>query len=197
MINDFFPRGILEKNVKSYSPQSLLFGHRMKPAETPYEYLIEFLCVANAHKKITDGSHTYILTDMFPVNEMIYDHVISYMPVSNMGLKRFIFFANSRMDTKAACDKDAYNSCIEMLKKHIDNEGSNIDKDKCLSVVQNILYGFSVENAGRSWFTKNLLANYIPKDRTDPAIKHHRIYASSQIPFPAMLHIDPNQGSLP
>ena len=70
MINDFFPRGILEKNVKSYSPQSLLFGHRMKPAETPYEYLIEFLCVANAHKKITDGSHTYILTDMFPVNEM-------------------------------------------------------------------------------------------------------------------------------
>lgn len=157
MINDFFPRGILEKNVKSYSPQSLLFGHRMKPAETPYEYLIEFLCVANAHKKITDGSHTYILTDMFPVNEMIYDHVISYMPVSNMGLKRFIFFANSRMDTKAACDKDAYNSCIEMLKKHIDNEGSNIDKDKCLSVVQNILYGFSVENAGRSWFTKNLL----------------------------------------
>mgnify|MGYP000187069831 CR=1 FL=1 len=30
MINDFFPRGILEKNVKSYSPQSLLFGHIQK-----------------------------------------------------------------------------------------------------------------------------------------------------------------------
>lgn len=39
--------------------------------------------------------------DMFPVTDSIIGNKISYMPVSNMGLKRFIFLENSRIDTRA------------------------------------------------------------------------------------------------
>lgn len=157
MIKGLFPTGVLSPDDKKVSAQSLLFGHRIKPQQTLYEYLIEFLSVAMAHKKIVNGSSDEILTDMFPLSGELNDHILEYMPKSNMGLKRFIFFDNSRIDTRAAVDKEAYKECVRIIKEHIDNEGSTLDKNGCLFILQNILYGFSVENAGRSWFNKNLL----------------------------------------
>ena len=157
MIKGLFPTGVLSPDDKKVSAQSLLFGHRIKPQQTLYEYLIEFLSVAMAHKRIFNGSSDEILTDMFPLSDELNDHVLEYMPKSNMGLKRFIFFDNSRIDTRAAVDKEAYKECVRIIKDHIDNENSTLDKNNCLFILQNILYGFSVENAGRSWFNKNLL----------------------------------------
>lgn len=157
MIKGLFPEGVLDPNDKKVSAQSLLFGHRIKPQQTLYEYLIEFLSVAVAHKKIVNGSSDKVLTDMFPLSTELKDHALQYMPKSNMGLKRFIFFDNSRIDTRASVDNEAYKECVEIIKKHIDNEDSNLDKNSCLFVIQNVLYGFSVENGGRSWFNKNLL----------------------------------------
>lgn len=156
MIKGLFPTGVLSPDDK-VSVQSLLFGHRIKPQQTLYEYLIEFLSVAMAHKRISNGSSDEIYTDMFPLNDELNDHVLEYMPKSNMGLKRFIFFDNSRIDTRSAVDKEAYKECVRIIKDHIDNEGSILDKNNCLFILQNILYGFSVENAGRSWFNKNLM----------------------------------------
>ena len=157
MIKGLYPEGVLSPDDKRISAQSLLFGHRIKPEQTLYEYLIEFLIVANSHKKIEKGSSDIVLTDMFPISNELNNHALTYMPKSNMGLKRFIFFDNSRIDTRAIVDKEAYKACLELIKKQIDNENSSLDSKACIFILQSILYGFSVENGGRSWFNKNLL----------------------------------------
>lgn len=152
MFDKMYPVILDYSDNKKISVQSLLFGHRIKPQQTLYEYLIEFLIVVIARKRIAEMEYI----DMFPVTDSIIGNKISYMPVSNMGLKRFIFLENSRIDTRANIDKKAYARCKELISKHI-NGGLNLSENECLFILQNVLYGFSVENAGRSWFVKNLL----------------------------------------
>ena len=41
----------VDVDKKNYPLQSLLFGHRIQPSQTKYEYLIEFLQVAIAEKQ--------------------------------------------------------------------------------------------------------------------------------------------------
>ena len=148
-----YPKMLDYQNNERISLQSFLFGHRIKPQQTLYEYLIEFLIVAMSEKTIA-GQQT---NEMFPVSEQLIGSQIDYMPVSNMGLKRFIFFENSRIDTRADIDKQAYQKCCELIAEHISVEDSSFRKEDCMFILQNVLYGFSVENAGRSWFVKNLL----------------------------------------
>lgn len=152
-----YPNCVLNPDDRKCSVQSLLFGHRIKPQQTRYEYLVEFLQVAIARKKILDCGDDTIMTDMFPISNSLENHQIEYMPVSNMGLKRFIFFENSRLDTKSKIDKKAYNKCLEIMKECIEIENPQISEKESIFILQNILYGFSIENAGRSWFNKNLL----------------------------------------
>ncbi|MDE6834322.1 MAG: hypothetical protein K2J39_08800, partial [Ruminococcus sp.] len=135
-----------------YSIQSILFGHRIKPKQTLYEYLIEFLIVVMAEKIIAGKEYT----DKFPLTDSIIGNRIIYKPVSNIGLKRLIFLENSRIDTRADIDKKAYKKCKELVSEHIDGD-SVLSENECLFILQNILYGFSIENTGRSWFVKNLL----------------------------------------
>lgn len=157
MMQGMYPNGFLNPDDRKCSVQSLLFGHRIKPQQTRYEYLVEFLQVAMARKRITNSGDDSIKTDMFPVSDALADHQLEYMPISNMGLKRFIFFENSRLDTKSQIDKKAYNKCLEIMKECIEIENTQISEKDSIFILQNILYGFSIENAGRSWFNKNLL----------------------------------------
>ncbi len=156
MLNEFFPMGALDTNVKDCSIQSLLFGHRIKPQQTRYEYLAEFLQIAMAKKSIDDND-SQPTNDMFIIDEKVNNHMIEYNPISNMGLKRFIFFGNSRLDTKSSIDREAYEKCIEIMKRNIEIDSTQIEDKESIYILQNILYGFSIENAGRSWFNKNLL----------------------------------------
>ena len=152
-----YPEGVLGAKEK-ISVQSYLFGHRIKPQQTCYEYLSEFLQVALAPKRLADTNNTEFCTDYFLISEETARHAIEYRPVSNMGLKRFVFFNNSRLDTKAAVDRKAYQQCVEILSSCMETENvSSVEKKDMISILQNILYGFSIENAGRSWFNKNLL----------------------------------------
>lgn len=151
MFDKMYPKMLDYSDNKKVSVQSLLFGHRIKPQQTLYEYLIEFLIVVMAKKSINEKNYD----DKFPVTDSIIGSEVSYMPVSYMGLKRFIFLENSRIDTRANIDKEAYEECKKIIKKHIIS--SEISPNECIFILQNILYGFSVENAGRSWFVKNLL----------------------------------------
>ena len=102
-----FPKGALDPNTDGCSIQSLLFGHRIKPQQTRYEYLAEFLQIAMSKKRIVDEDSQYI-DEMFILSDSVNDHMIKYTPISNMGLKRFIFFDNSRLDTKSDIDNVAY-----------------------------------------------------------------------------------------
>lgn len=154
-----FPEGVLDKEISdNLGVQNILFGKRIRPAQTLYEYLIEFLIVAKAPKKIEATGEKFDV--MFPVSESLYTNTIEFSPKAYMGVKRFVFFENSRIDTKSKIDKEAYLACRECLKKNIEVGSSNSlsnNPDSVLFVLQNILYGFSVENTGRSWFNKNLM----------------------------------------
>lgn len=158
-----YPSGVLNPDEKKCSVQSLLFGHRIKPQQTRYEFLVEFLQVAMAHKRVLENNKSgeymsdEIYTDLFPINADFDNHTIEYMPISNMGLKRFIFFDNSRLDTKSKIDREAYKRCVEILHNNMEIDNTQITEKESIFILQNILYGFSIENAGRSWFNKNLL----------------------------------------
>ena len=156
MLYDLFPQGALIPDANDCSIQSLLFGHRIKPQQTRYEYLAEFLQIAMSKKRLVDND-SQTTNDMFIISDKVNDHMIEYMPVSNMGLKRFIFFDNSRLDTKSPIDDEAYKKCVKIMTDNIEQESNQIEDKEAIFVLQNILYGFSIENAGRSWFNKNLL----------------------------------------
>lgn len=156
MIYELFPQGALNPDAKDCSIQSLLFGHRIKPQQTRYEYLAEFLQIAISKKRIVDDD-SQPTNDMFIISNKVNDHMIEYTPVSNMGLKRFIFFDNSRLDTKSAIDDKAYKKCVKIITDNIEQESTQLEDKEAIFVLQNIFYGFSIENAGRSWFNKNLL----------------------------------------
>lgn len=140
--------------AKSISLQSWLFGHRIQPSQTKYEYLIEFLQVAIARKKNVKTGLVYE-NEMFPVDEDKMNGSMEYYPVTRTGLKRFIFFSKSKMDGKAKVDYDAYDQCVEAIGNTIAN--ANIHKKReCIEVIQNLLRGFGVENQNRSWFDQNM-----------------------------------------
>lgn len=156
MIHELFPQGALTPDANDCSIQSLLFGHRIKPQQTRYEYLAEFLQIAMSKKRLVNDN-SQPTNDMFIISDKVNDHMIEYTPVSNMGLKRFIFFDNSRLDTKSAIDDEAYKKCVKIMTNSIEQESTQLEEKEAIFVLQNILYGFSIENAGRSWFNKNLL----------------------------------------
>lgn len=150
-----FPAGVLEKEIDdNLGIQNIIFGKRLRPAQTLYEYLIEFLIVAKAPKSIKETSEVF--DSMFPVSGSLYKNTIEYNPKAYMGLKRFVFFENSRIDAKAKIDKEAYIECQRCLKNNIEIV-NDMSVESVLFVLQNILYGFSVENTGRAWFNKTLM----------------------------------------
>ena len=81
MINELFPQGALDPNAKDCSVQSLLFGHRIKPQQTRYEYLVEFLQIAMSKKRIVDDN-SKPTDDMFIISNKVKDHMIEYFPVA-------------------------------------------------------------------------------------------------------------------
>lgn len=141
---------------KNYPLQSLLFGHRIQPGQTKYEYLIEFLQVAIAEKQGGDKeSPTFSTTTMFPVDEAP-DGKFRYLPKLGVGLKRFIFFPTSKIDGRAKVDEDAYRQCIKEIEAHMTG-GNTIKKKNSITIIQKLLSGFSAVNQNRSWFDQNVL----------------------------------------
>ena len=143
---------------KEYPLQSILFGHRIQPSQTKYEYLIEFLQVAIAEKRGANKlleAPTFTTTEMFPISQAA-DGQFRYLPKLRIGLKRFIFLPKSKLDGKAEVDKDAYKECVKVLESQI--TGGNATKKKnSITIIQNLLTGFSAVNQSRSWFDQNVL----------------------------------------
>lgn len=138
---------------KVTSLQSRLFGHRIKPSQTKYEYLIEFLQVAIS-KKESKNLKTY--TCMFPIENGGIEDSLTYYPIARMGLKRFVFMPKSKLDGKAEVDKAAYEACIRVLEENIEG-GTETSKKNSIAIIQNLLSGFAAVNQNRSWFDQNLL----------------------------------------
>lgn len=137
--------------------QCQLFGHRLRSAQTKYEYLLEFLQVALSPKCLATAQEDIdCFYDMFPLDENIAKCNLSYQPAVRMGLKRFIFLPKGKMDAKANVDKIAYDECLKAL--YAKTLGSNdVKKANAIFVLQNLLGGFSATQQNRSWFDQNLL----------------------------------------
>lgn len=151
-----YPNVVIGK--KEYPLQSFLFGHRIQPSQTKYEYLIEFLQVAIAEKR--GGSNSaespaFVTEEMFPI-EQAADGQFKYYPKLRIGLKRFIFLPKSKLDGKAEVDKVAYRECVKALEAQMIG-GNTITKKRSIAIIQNLLCGFSAVNQSRSWFDQNVL----------------------------------------
>lgn len=151
-----YPDVKIEK--KEYPLQSILFGHRIQPSQTKYEYLIEFLQVAIAEKRGGDkpsDAPTFTTTEMFPISQAA-DGQFRYLPKLRIGLKRFIFLPKSKLDGKAEVDKAAYRECVKILESQMIG-GNATKKRNSIIIIQNLLTGFSAVNQSRSWFDQNIL----------------------------------------
>lgn len=141
---------------KDWPLQSLLFGHRIQPSQTKYEYLIEFLQVAIAEKQGgAKDNPSFSTNEMFPI-EYAPDGNFRYLPKLGIGLKRFIFLPKSKIDGKAKVDEDAYRQLVKELESHMSG-GNAIKKKNSITIIQNLLCGFSAVNQSRSWFDQNVL----------------------------------------
>lgn len=147
------------KNYKEPKPlplQSYLFGHRVQPSQTKYEYLIEFLQVLIACKKNAITEKAYDSRDLFPIDNDHLNGNIIYKPETRIGLKRFVFLPKSKLDGKATVDQLAYDDCIDALGSQINSENRS-KKQNSIKIIQNLLNGFCAVNQSRSWFDQNML----------------------------------------
>lgn len=149
---NLYPNVDIDK--KSWPLQSLLFGHRIQPSQTKYEYLIEFLQVAIAEKQ-SGSKNDPMFSAMFPVEEAP-DGNFRYFPRLGIALKRFIFLPKSKIDGKAKVDEEAYRLLVKELEQHMTG-GNAIKKKNSITIIQNLLNGFSAVNQSRSWFDQNVL----------------------------------------
>lgn len=148
---------------KGYPLQSVVFGHRLRPEQTVYEYIIEFLQVMISKKSMVsdNGDKKDEIVDYFPINENVYLNKIEFYPISRVGLKRFIFFKKSKQDGKFPIDIGAYERCREILedKNRIDIASNYefIDEEYAVNMLENLLYGFRAVVKNRSWFAQSTL----------------------------------------
>lgn len=141
--------------------QSKVFGHRLKPDQTVYEYIIEFLQVMISNKSIGDAKvgNEIEFNEYFPVNEKVKVERLKYHPISRVGLKRFIFFNRSKQDGKFSVDIGAYDRCKEILTDCMEVSSSYefIDENYSFDMFEQLFYGFRSVIRNRSWFAQSAL----------------------------------------
>ena len=143
--------------TKDYPLQSVVFGHRLRPDQTVYEYIIEFLQVMISKKSISSTDYE----EYFPIDKNVYSKKIEFYPISRIGLKRFIFFKKSKQDGKFPIDIGAYERCREILededKLDVSSKHDFIDEEYTINMLENLLYGFRAVVKNRSWFAQSTL----------------------------------------
>lgn len=122
------------------------YGRRIRKDQTVQEYLLEFLLVFIGENNNEFG---------FDKVSKECDHVVEYKVDTNIGLKRFIFFENSKLDNRFEVDTRAYEKLRMILKENI-NE-SSLHKDDVLDIIQELFYGFSAVTKNRGWFAQSLM----------------------------------------
>lgn len=151
----------IDRKQEEYTLQSEVFGHRLKPDQTVYEYMIEFLQVMISDKSIQDKNNSIDIkfNEYFPINENVQIYQLKYHPISRVGLKRFIFFNRSKQDGKFPVDIGAYDRCKEILTENMEISSSYefIDENYSFDMLEQLFYGFRSVIRNRSWFAQSAL----------------------------------------
>lgn len=131
---------------EKYGLADHIYGHRFWDAQSPAEYLLEFLCVLMG-TGYQLGRHTD-LTDTSAETEKS----VEYRRESRLGLRRFVFYADER---KSLDDRDteALRRLEDRLRAKISAEPTGHD---ALGPLRAFLRSFSAVERTRSWYAKSL-----------------------------------------
>lgn len=147
-IQQIFPE--IKLNEKdSFIKQNLqiqTYGRRIKKDQTVPEYLLEFLLMFIGEQNGESGFDKFDYDD---------NKFLGYKVNPHIGLKRFIFFENSKLDNRFDVDKDAYEKLRSELKKSIKTK--NYHQDDILDIIQELFYGFSAVTKNRGWFAQSMM----------------------------------------
>ncbi|MDZ5042697.1 hypothetical protein GNF45_07200 [Clostridium perfringens] len=144
-------------NSKDSIVQSDIFGHRFKSDQNVDEYLLEFLQVVISEKKLyVEGEGEKITKAFFPLVDKEKLEKIEFFPKSKIDLKRFVFYMNSKDESRSKIDDDAYYEMINFIKDKIDISCDYSKKD-VVKFIEKLLLGFSGVTKNRSWYAQSFL----------------------------------------
>lgn len=144
--------GIYPNNSEDLSKQNLqiqTYGRRIFNSQTVPEYFLEFLLVFLGKASTTDERIGFNKIDDLE------KPTLDYIKNANIGLKRFILYKKTKLESRFDVDTDAYKAINEILKHNIDTE--SYSEETILEIVRDLLSGFSLVSGNRGWFAQTLM----------------------------------------
>ena len=140
----------LEKN-----PAIQLFGKRLFLDQTPTEFLVEFLLLVTAKKKIDSTAFDTALPSIDTLR--FWDSSeLNYAPKSRINLKLFSFLGASRLDSRHATHRQHHHDLLDSLMSKITMSGSG-NKEDVIRTLENLFLGFQGAGGGRTWCAQSFL----------------------------------------
>lgn len=140
------------------NPAFLLFGHRLYSDQSPTEFLIELLLVANSAKQI--GKCGVPFTSPLPEFELLNawpeTSSLRYAPKARLNLKLFAFMGASRLDSRHETHREHYKELLEKLQASIRVTETGGESD-VLRTLENLFLGFQGAGSGRTWCAQSFL----------------------------------------
>ncbi|MDD3334646.1 MAG: hypothetical protein PHI98_03925 [Eubacteriales bacterium] len=123
-----------------------LLGNRIYCDQTLVEYLIEFLLVFTSAKNADgDGRLRFHSASEISINRMTY-HV-----APNTALRRFIFYNNSKQESRSTIDTKANAELWKCLRDTTQNGEEDID------LIHDLLHSYAIVTRNRGWYAQALL----------------------------------------
>lgn len=141
------------KEIENANLSIQAFGKRLHKDQTVYEYLLEFLLVFTSPKNKIEEGEKNRYTGEFMFHKAT--DPVTYYVNPKIGLKRFIFFEQSKKDGRLSIDRENYEEIVGILKDSL--RLGEEEKAQVVKVIQDSFYGFSAVLRNRSWFAQSLL----------------------------------------
>jgi len=144
----YYPRELSGNDKENVVKENLaiqLYGKRIYEGQTVGEYLLEFLLVFLGTNNGEGG---------FNLNHNASEQV-AYITNPNIGLKRFIFFENSKNENRHSIDKNASEEINRLIMDHLDSE--KFTDNQILYQIKDLFYGFNLITKQRSWFAQAMM----------------------------------------
>lgn len=123
-----------------------LLGNRVHSDQTLVEYLIEFLLVFASPKNSDESGKL-----QFHSAEAVKNEKISYWVAPQSALRRFIFYDNSKQESRSAMDSAANRRTWELLRKTAQNGEEDIE------LIHDLLHSYAIVTRNRGWYAQALL----------------------------------------
>ena len=123
-----------------------LLGNRIHCDQTLYEYLIEFLLVfASAKDEAGNGKLRFHTADEAFANKMKY-HI-----APQTALRRFVFYNNSKQESRSRIDTIANDKHWEYLRE------STLNGEEDIDLIHDLLHSYAIVTRNRGWYAQALL----------------------------------------